>query len=336
MYYKSVDKTFELVCVGNAKIDVFLLINEVNGSVRLNENNELCFKHGEKIPVKSCGFLLGGSACNASVGFSRLGLKTALVAEIGNDEFSQKIAGDLSKENINLDFLKKDQNSQSSFTIALDFKDERTLLNQHVLRKHDFNFNFETKWIYLAGLGEEWKDAYKKVLQKVKDENLKLAFNPGTPQFVGGVKSFIDILERTDILFVNKEEAACLAGTNSKPEENKSFIKTLLIKIKQMGSKTIVITDGENGSYVIDENDKSYSLGIFPSNVVQKTGAGDAYASGFISATISGLSIKESMRWGSANAAGVIEKAGAQAGLLIKEEMERKLEENKNIKAEEI
>ena len=76
------DKTFELVCVGNAKIDVFLLINEVNGSVRLNENNELCFKHGEKIPVKSCGFLLGGSACNASVGFSRLGLKTALVAEI--------------------------------------------------------------------------------------------------------------------------------------------------------------------------------------------------------------------------------------------------------------
>ncbi|KKQ21072.1 MAG: hypothetical protein US33_C0009G0013, partial [Parcubacteria group bacterium GW2011_GWC1_36_9] len=75
---------FDVVCVGNAKIDTFLTLHEASEHFRLiKETNELAIKFGEKITVDKAELLLGGNAANVSVGISRLGLNTALVAEIG-------------------------------------------------------------------------------------------------------------------------------------------------------------------------------------------------------------------------------------------------------------
>ena len=83
-----------------------------------------------------------------------------------------------------------------------------------------------------------------------------------------------------------------------------------------MGARSVVITDGKNGSSAIDEKGKIYSFGVLPANVVQKTGAGDAYTSGFLAAYTQGKDIEGAMRWGAANAASVIQEIGAQKGLL--------------------
>lgn len=75
--------SFDVVCVGNAKIDAFLSIHEASQHLRLNKDtNELCIKSGEKIAVDKCEFLLGGNAANVAVGLSRLGLKKNTLSNI--------------------------------------------------------------------------------------------------------------------------------------------------------------------------------------------------------------------------------------------------------------
>ena len=321
---------FDVVCIGNAKIDVFLSIHEASENLRLNKDtNELCIKSGEKIQVDKCDFLLGGNAANVAVALSRLKLQSAICAEIGDDELSQKIIHQLTKENVNITHLLQTKGSQASFSMVLNFKGERTIFSEHVDRLHNFSFdNLATRAIYLTSLGHEWKTPYQKVFEFAKQKKILLAFNPGTLQIEEGYNAIANILSITDILFINKEEAARISNSQfliSNEKGDKEIINQLLIKLQKLEPKIVVITDGKNGSYAIDEKGEMFMYGAVPCRVVEKTGAGDAYSAGFVAATLHGLSIKEAMAWGALNAASVIEKIGAQAGLLKKEEMQERL-----------
>ena len=304
---------FDVICVGNAKIDSFLTLREANNHLRLmEETNELCIKFGEKITVDKTEILLGGNAANVAVGISRLGLKAGLVAEIGNDEFAQKIINTLSKEKVDISNVKQTEGQQSSFSTIINFKGERTIFSEHVKRSHDFSFeNISTKWVYLTSLGEEWTSAYNKTVDFIKKTGCRLAFNPGTLQIAAGEKSIENVLSVTDVLFVNKEEAQTLM-INDKG----LMINDLLNKLKELGPKIVVITDGKNGSFAIDEKGNISKKGIIEANVIEKTGAGDAYSSGFLSALINNNSIANCMELGAKNSASVIGKVGAQTGLL--------------------
>lgn len=321
---------FDAITIGSAKIDAFLSIHEAKTHLRFNKDtNELCVKSGEKIAVDKCAFLLGGNATNVAVGLSRLGYSSSICAEIGDDEFSQKIISSLKKEGVNTDFLKQSKGEACSFSVILNFKGERTIFSEHVRRKHDFVLdNISAKWVYLTSIGEEWKDAYQKAVEFVKQTKCKLAFNPGTLQINAGVTNIADILTATNILFVNKEEAAQIVNYELRimnQGQNKEEIRRLLEMLHKLGTKIVVITDGENGSYAIDEKGEMFMHGTVSCKIVEKTGAGDAYSTGFLAATLHGLSIKDAMRWGALNSASVIEKVGAQAGLLHKNDMEKKL-----------
>lgn len=305
---------FDAITIGSAKIDAFLSIYEARDYFKLNkETNELCIKSGQKIEVDRCDFLLGGNAANVGVGLSRLGLKSAIFSEIGDEELSQKILKALKTENVNTRFLIQTKGKEASFSIILNFKGERTIFSEHVDRPHNFNFdNISTKSIYLTSLGHEWKKPYQKASEFVKKTKCLLAFNPGTLQIQEGHIAIADILSITDILFVNKEEAIKISNIKYKI----SNIRDLLSILQKMGSKIVVITDGKNGSYAIDEKGEFFVQSTIPCKIIEKTGAGDAYSTGFLAAILYGTSIKEAMTWGAVNAASVIEKIGAQAGLL--------------------
>ncbi len=307
---------FDVVCVGNAKIDTFLTLNETNSHLRLLEKtNELCIRFGEKITVDKAEFLLGGNAANVSVGISRLGLNTSIVAEIGKDEFAQKIINTLAKEKVDVSNVKQTEGQQSSFSTIINFKGERTIFSEHVKRLHDFNFeNIATPWVYLTSLGEEWKNAYDKTVDFISNTKARLAFNPGTLQIQSGRKNIENVLFVTDVLFVNKEEGEALLEY----QEGQKSMQVLITNLQKLGPKIVVITDGKNGSFAIDALGNISKKGIVETQVVEKTGAGDAYSSGFLSALIQDKSIVDSMDWGAKNSASVIGKVGAQAGLLYK------------------
>lgn len=225
---------------------------------------------------------------------------------------------------MNTDFLLQ-TDKETLISIGLNYKTDRTLFTEHVQREHNFNFaNLQTKFIYLTSLGNVWEPTYEKVLEFKKQNDIKLTFNPGTIQLTKRGKIFMDVLEKTDYLFVNKQEAEeIIYGKELELIKNgDAEIKKLLYGLKSLGAKNVVITDGDNGSFVQDENNRFYYLGSVKVEVVEKTGAGDAYTSGFLAAVLNGKSVEEAMRWGAQDSASVIQQIGAEAGLLTRTALE--------------
>jgi len=313
-------QNFDVVCVGDAKIDIFLTLHEANSHLRFNEEtNELCVRFGDKIAVDKTEILLGGNAANVSVGASRLGLNPAIIAEIGRDAFAPKIINTLKSENVETSNIQQTEGQQSSFSTILNFKGERTIFTEHVKRLHNFNFqDISTKWVYLTSLGESWKEAYAKTVEFVKKTQSLLAFNPGTLQVQNGKNSIQNVLSFANLLLVNKEEAECILGLS----EGQKSIEVLLKELKKLGPKIVVVTDGKKGSFAIDTQGVLLKKDIMETEVIEKTGAGDAYSSGFLSALTYNKSIAEAMGWGTKNSASVIGKVGATAGLLHKADLE--------------
>ena len=304
---------FDIACVGNAKIDLFLHFDDANKHLKLNEqSNELYFHLGEKIAVDKCRLSPGGNAANVAAGLSRLEINTTLFAEIGDDELSDKIINSLKKEKVHTENVSRLKDHTASVSVILSFKGDRTIFSQHIQKPHDFKFdNLSTKWVYLTSIGEEWKNAYEKVIMYVTKTNCRLAFNPGTVQINAGYESIANVLNATNILFVNKEEAAKIKNYELRimnQEDNEKKIKLLLEQLQKLGPKIVVITDGENGSFAIDEKGQIHTNGIIKTNIAEKTGAGDAYSSGFMAAMSQGKSIKDAMLWGTISSANVIEK----------------------------
>lgn len=317
----------DVLAVGDALIDMYLSV-AVSEHCHIDEEKyEVCFTRGAKIPIDDCKFLLGGNACNVSVGLSRLGIKAGIAAEIGDDEFSKKIVIGLQKENVSLEFLKQVPGEEASFAIDLTFMKDRTILSRHIKRAHDIPIeNAQCMWVYLTSLGEEWKPLYQRVCMKVRGARPSyLAFNPGSRQLKAGLESFINVLPQTDIFFLNKEEAEDIVyGKDQELSDEQKKPEILLQKVKELGSNAVSMTDGENGSYYIDETGRIFFQNIIPAKFVQKTGVGDAYASGFLAGLIGGKNVQESMLLGAMNSSNVVGFIGAQTGLLRKEEMEER------------
>jgi ribokinase len=322
---------FDFFCIGKTTIDQFLILNQQALNFHLDpKTGYLSFKHGEKIDVEELEFCLGGNATNVAVGLSRLGLSTALCSEIGDDEFDLKIRNQLALENIDRSHMIHTKNAPSSFSVIINFKGERTIFMQRMQREHNFRFDdLSTKYVFLTSLEKEWRRPYKQVLALLVKKGCKLVFNPGTLQLHEGKDIILEILEHTDILFVNKEEAEELIfGHEKRKRDNEiKYIRELLVKLQKMGAGTAVVTNGRYGSHAIDEYGNFYHEGLFPGEVVERTGAGDAYTTGFMAATAYEMSIKEAMKWGSVNSASVVGKVGATAGLLDRKEMEKRAKE---------
>lgn len=322
--------TFDVVTIGDSILDTFLSLHTASEFARFQkETEELCIRSGAKVMLDRADFCLGGNASNVAVGLSRLGHKTALIAELGDDEFSEKLVKGLTKEGVSLALVKRTQHAPSTFSVILNILGDRTAFIRHVKREHAFSFEgFETQWVYLTSLGQEWHEVYKRVGEYRKTHDVKLAFNPGSAQIKEGPESFAAVLAVTDILFVNRDEAEILLhGKPVLPEERETE-ENLLFRIQRMGPKMIVMTDGDKGSYALDEKAELFYETTAKATVVEKTGAGDAYGTGFLGAMLLGKSVQEAMQWGAASAASVIEHVGAQPGLLTQEGMENRLKQN--------
>lgn len=325
-------KELDVICVGKTTIDQFLTLNQTTVKYHLDtKTGYLSFKHGEKIDVDGFKFCLGGNATNVAIGLSRLGLSAALFTEIGDDEFSDKIFHELARDNIDRSHVVQAKNTQSSFSVVIDYKGERTIFCLRTQRENDFHFDdISSRYIFLTSLEKEWQKSYKRALSYIEKKGGKLIYNPGTTQLrEEGREVVLHTLGHSDILFVNKEEAEILALGHERRiiDNERDYIHELLVKLKRMGPKLVVITNGRRGSHAIDEQGNLYFQGLCESIVVERTGAGDAYTTGFLAATIYGKPVKEAMLWGAVDAASVVEKVGANTGLLQMDVLEKRVRE---------
>ena len=139
-----------------------------------------------------------------------------------------------------------------------------------------------------------------------------------------GTDALKDIYARTEIFFCNLEEAQEILKIEN-VEENRDVL--MLSKgIQALGPKTIVISDGPNGAYLY-MNGELWHNPIYPDIAppLERTGAGDAFSATFTAALALGKSPLEAFSWGPINSMSVVQKVGAQEGLLNREKLEEYL-----------
>lgn len=307
---------FDVISIGDMGIDVFLEMDPKEVVVSGKDNSPdrtLTFKFGDKIPVKKMSKTIAGNASNVAVGSRRLTSKTALVTIIGHDDEADMIVDGLRKEKIDLRFMKQDK--RTNFSAVINVGAERTIFVYHEPRDYKLPKLPRAKFAYLTSMRSGWEVLISPLSEYLDKSGTKLAFNPGTYQLRAGAKVSQQLLDRCEILFVNKEEAALYLGLD-KPGK----FHDMLLALHKHGPKFVVITDGPNGSYASDATGQ-YQIGIADVPVIERTGCGDAYATGFMNAILTGHDIQEAMRWGTFNAAGNIQSVGPQAGLLTLTEM---------------
>lgn len=306
---------FDIISIGDTTVDMFLHLNEANVACDINkEHCRLCFSYADKVPVESIVKIPGvGNAANNAVGSARLGLKAALYTIVGGDEDGRACKDVLKKEKVSSLYVKTDKKSRTNYSTVLNFQGERTILVYHEERKYRLPPLAKAGLVYFTSMGHGSEKIHSALLSYVRKNDVKLAFNPGTFQMKLGLAGLLPVFKQCEVLFLNKEEAERILGHDDD-------VKSLLAELHAKGPRLVVITDGTNGSYAYDGK-TAYFCPIFDAPVVERTGAGDSYATAFVAALVSGQTISEAMRWGTFNSASVIQYVGAQAGLLTKREI---------------
>ncbi len=315
----------DFLAIGDITTDAFIKLEdaEVNCDID-NENCKLCVNFGDKIPFESVTIIKAvGNSANAAVSASRLGLSSSLLAYIGDDQNGKDDIEELKKNNVDTSFVRVDAGKHTNYHYVLWYDVDRT-----ILVKHD-TFNYELgdvgsnnslpKWIYLSSLGGNSLPFHHQIAEYIeKNPQIKLAFQPGTFQIKFGTEALKDIYKNTEVFFCNVEEAQKILGETSRD------LETLLKKISELGPKIVVITDGMAGAYILDTKNPEdfWFMPIYPHTPFERTGAGDAYASTVISCLALGKTLEEALRWAPINSQSVVQKIGAQEGLLTPTQIE--------------
>ena len=317
---------FDLLTIGDATIDVFLTPTDSDLFCNMNDKTcEVCFTYGAKIPVKNMEFSIGGNAANNAIGVKRLGLKTAIVLSLGDDSVGKMILDRLTSEGVSTKYVNEQTGAHSNYSTIISYGGERTIFTYHAPRVYELPQNLiQTPWLYLTSMGEGYRPFYDQVIKWLSDKT-KLAFNPGSWQLKNGLESIHDIVARTFVLFVNREEAQIL--TNSKETQGKE--KELLKALFDLGVKIPVVTDGNNGAFAFD-GEKYLKVGVLPIDAYERTGAGDAFGSGFLASYIKDNDLNKALLSGTVNSASVIGYTGSQRGLLRETEISQWLERAKS------
>jgi sugar/nucleoside kinase (ribokinase family) len=205
-------------------------------------------------------------------------------------------------------YLKVEKGKRTNYSVVLNFQGERTLLTYSYPRHYALPKDMEPAyWVYYTAIGKKHARLESQILRYARDGRIKIAFNPGTVHLKEGVRKIRDVLRAAEIIFVNKEEAEELVGDSAGMHD-------LLRRLHALGPRIAVITDGKNGAYA-SNTINAYYLPIYPMPFVEATGAGDAFATGFVAALFHGNTMPEALRWGAACAGSVVGKIGPQDGL---------------------
>jgi ribokinase len=292
---------FDVITFGSAVTDIFV-------DTELSEKNNFLYYHvGSKILIKDLKFDIGGGGTNTAVAFARLGFKTGCICKLGNDNNGRDILTLLKKEKIV--FLGSIAKEKTGCSIILDSKEkDRTILtfkgpNNKI--KLDEIPRIRTKWLYLSSLMGESFETQKKLAHKLIKNRTKIAFNPSS--YLIEYKELLPLLKITSILILNKEEAGMLCKKYNKKND--------IVSLHELGAKIIVITNKDKIITCYDGN-KKYFIKPHKMRVVERTGAGDAFASGFVAAFMVNKPIQKCLELGLKESESVLLYFGAKNKLL--------------------
>jgi sugar/nucleoside kinase (ribokinase family) len=311
--------------IGGATFDLFMRIDHAKLPHDYPEEI-FALPLGAKVKVDGVIGTCGGGACNTAVGLSRLGLSAGFSGILADDQWGAQLQKNFEKEHIDTTCVTFVEEETSSFSLILSGRTgERVILydpgtNAHL---HDVTFDRETAgkvdWVYLNHIqpgSSEIEDDLIAIF--TAEPHPCLTWNPGGAQIEAGIRSENNkiLLKHTSLLLLNKEEAISFSHTKSVTEALKV--------LSACGVGIVCITDGKRGSTATDGK-QVWHCPSPETNVIDTTGAGDAFGTGITWGLATGKDLPKSLQAGTINAMSVVGAIGAQAGLLTETEMNSKL-----------
>ena len=316
-------QSYDVVTVGAAVLDIFMRSDkfQVVQSGDLPGGIAMCQVYGGKMEVEEVTITSGGGATNTAVSFAKKELKTAIIAEMGNDPQALLVHKDLEEVGVETRYLVQEADETTAVSVILIAHDGGRSIMVHrgaaaMLDKTDIPLvDIETRWLYISSLGGNMELLTELILW-AKQKHTRVALNPGLKEITQRDK-LIRLLKDVELVFVNREEAKELWGID--------FSDDTLWKSTQPlpGAYGTVITDGARGGKISLNGKVSFYKGEILEDVVDSTGAGDAFASGYVAAVAYGKTYDDAIQWGMKNAMGVLRYVGAKKGLLTLSQISR-------------
>lgn len=313
----------EILCIGDVVTDAFIKLLDDRAHAYANEDGKwLSIPFAQKVPFDHAVVIEGvGNAANAAVSFAKFGLKSGLISNVGGDKHGRDIIDALEKRNVDDRFIHINPGKTSNYHYVLWYKEERTILIKH--EEYDYRWpRFRPidipKWIYFSSISKQAIDKYHDHVADWLEENpeVKFAFQPGTFQIEAGATRLKNLYNRTDVLILNREEAAQVTGGELED------VKGLIERLHNLGPKVVVVTDGPKGAYASDGVQR-LKMPPYPDPAppFERTGAGDAFASTFVAALVQGNNLEGALKCAPINSMSVVQHVGAQAGLLSEHQL---------------
>jgi len=301
---------YDIISVGGASVDVLVKAKEM---VKKHKDHfDISYHLGEKVLIDDLIFTTGGGGTNTAVAFSRLGLKTGFIGVVGADVNGEMILKELFEEGV--DFLGNVKNGKTGYSVILTGHDDRTILtykgvNNDLSWSNVYLHDLKTRWLYISTmLGESFKTV-KKLAAHASKNKIKVVCNLSPYLAKKGIKELASFLKNIDVLIINKEECIALA--------HKSNVKNAIKAVKKYVNEIVVVTDSFKPALAFDGKE-FYVKNIKRIRPIDSTGAGDAFASGFVYGFINRKPISLCLDYGCREALAVIKHIGAKNNLLRK------------------
>ena len=309
----------DILAIGDVVTDAFikLLPHEAELDEAAKDHHPLlCMTYGTKIPFEEAIIIPAvGNSANAAVACARLGLNVAFYSNVGDDQPGRDTIKALHRHGVSTEYVHTNEGKKSNYHYVLWYGADRTILIKHEAYQYKLpkiSLSKTPEWIYLSSIAESAVDLHDEISDYLKTHpKVKLAFQPGTFQIKLGAERLKQLYSHTEVLACNKEEAQLISGNTS------TEVAELARALHKLGPKQVVITDGPKGSFASDGT-TLWGMPIYPDPAppYERTGAGDAYTSTYVAALADGQDMPTAMAWGAINSMSVVQKIGAQEGLL--------------------
>ncbi len=290
-----------MVAVGNANVDLLLYVDEVPAA-------------GQQVEARAFERRPGGAAANFAVAAAKLGASSALLCCVGLDEEGEWLLRELERQGVDTSLALRAEAPTGFSVVIVDGRGERAmvahrganaLLNRAVERLAP---PLRADWVHAASVKPDVAEA---ALSAAKRLGATTSYDPGGAVARMGFEKLAGALKHADVLFLNEEEAAALAGSGGGQglERVRKLVRVVVLKRGARGSAAWL-----GGSFA--------EAPAFKVEVVDTTGAGDAFDAAFALALSAGAGLQEALIFANACAGLKVSRRGAQSSPTLAEALE--------------
>ena len=317
-------KTPKVICIGSCSQDIFFPSDEYvvyDTPEDITSKQKAAFEIGGKFRVPDRYEAIGGVAANVSIGLARLGVVSACYTHIGRDRLGDWVLQELKKESVLTQLVQRESGIKTDLSaiVVLVKSGDRIIFHNRDANERlrvDAEKLMRAEWIFMSALNGDWKTNIEKIISCLDRSSIRFAINPGQHNLKDDPKLLSSLIARADMVALNKDEAIELLANEttidrSRLDDERFLLESILAK----GARCVGMTDGVRGAWATDGTDFLFAPIHTLGPVVDSTGAGDAFSSGFLAGRVHSASLRESLAMGMLNSGGVVTRYGTIDGL---------------------